>query len=269
MRLPGLSLVFTFLLAAPAALAESFDCVITPAVVVQIGSPVAGLLAEVLVDQGDIVHPGDVLATLHSEVEQKSVELLEIQALSTAEIEAQESRLALAQTRLDRARDLVERNVGTREQLEAAEAEAEVIARERAIAEMRREVAQLEWQRAQAQLDQRIIRSPINGVVTARHLYSGEFLHSDARVVTIAQIDPLHVEAFLSVSLYGAVTSDMVLRVYPDSPVEGMFEARIENIDQVFDAASSTFGIRLSLPNPDFAIPAGHRCQVEIPLQGQ
>lgn len=257
------------LIAAPAAQADSFDCVITPAVTVQIGSPVSGLLDKVMVDQGSIVGPGDVIATLRSDVERKSVELMEIQANSTAEIEAQESRLALAHARLERARDMVARNVGTQEQLEAAEAEAEVIARERAIAELRREVAQLEWQRAEQQLEQRVIRSPIHGVVTARHLFSGEFLHTDARVVTIAQIDPLHVEAFLPVRLYRSVEPDMTLDVFTEPPVEGVFKAQVDVIDRVFDAASGTFGIRLTLPNPGFAIPAGHRCQLEIAVEGQ
>jgi cobalt-zinc-cadmium efflux system membrane fusion protein len=33
----------------------------------------------------------------------------------------------------------------------------------------------------------------------------------------------------------------------------------------VIDAASDTFRIRLLLPNPDNAIPAGIRCSVKLP----
>ena len=36
-------------------------------------------------------------------------------------------------------------------------------------------------------------------------------------------------------------------------------------VDQVFDAASGTIGIRLELSNPDYAIPAGLKCQVRFP----
>ena len=250
-------------LAAPLA-AETFDCVITPAVTVRVGSPVPGLLAEVSVDQGDILTKGQEIARLRSEVEAKTAELLDVQARSTAEVEAQDSRLALAQSRLDRARDLVARNVGTREALESAEAEVEVIARERAIAEMRREVIALEYQRAQAQLDQRVIRSPLDGVVVARHLFGGEYLGTEDSVVTVAQIDPLHVEAFLPVTMFGEVETGMTLIVAPAAPVEGAFPAEVDVIDSVFDAASGTFGIRLTLPNPDRAIPAGHRCLIDL-----
>jgi hypothetical protein len=35
-------------------------------------------------------------------------------------------------------------------------------------------------------------------------------------------------------------------------------------VDRVFDASSGTFGVRLELPNPNGAIPAGVRCKVEF-----
>ena len=254
---------------AGAASADSYDCVITPAVTVRVGSPVSGLLDKVLVDQGDTVEQGQVIARLRSEVESKTVERLELLARSTAEIETQDSRLSLANKRLERARDLYERNVGTREQLEATEAEVEVITRERAIAEMRREVAELEWQRAKAQLDQRVILSPLDGVVVTRHLFGGEFMSTEDIVVTIAQVQPLHVEAFLPVTVYRAVARGMTLKVYPDAPVDGVYDAQVDVIDRVFDAASGTFGIRLTLSNPEGLIPAGHRCQLDLAIAGQ
>ncbi len=259
---------FALMLAAPAT-AETFDCVITPAVTIDVGSPVSGLLDKVLVDQGDTVESGQIIARLHSEVEAKAVELLQLQARSTAGIEAQESRLALAQKQLDRARDLMERRVGTLERLEAAEAEVEVITRERAMAQLQHEVTGLELERAQAQLEQRVIRSPLDGIVVARHLFDGEFLGTENSVVSLAQVDPLHVEAFLPVTAHPMLSPGMTLTVTPEAPLSGTFSAQVDVIDRVFDAASGTFGIRLTLPNPGNAIPAGHRCEVEVPLPGQ
>ena len=61
----------------------------------------------------------------------------------------------------------------------------------------------------------------------------------------------------------------MTLTVTPEAPLSGTFSAQVDVIDRVFDAASGTFGIRLTLPNPGNAIPAGHRCEVEVPLPGQ
>ena len=246
---------------APAAV---FDCIINPAVTIQLGSPVSGLIDRVFVEPGDLVHTGDRIATLRSEVERTTVELVKEQARSTAEIDAHKSRLKLSQSRLKRTEELVRRNIAPREELETAQAETEVINGELAIAEMRQRVALLELQRAKEQLAQRTIYSPVDGVIVERRLFSGEFLHQEAYVVTIAQIDPLVVEAFLPVRLYNDVRPGMTAMVRPKEPVNGVYEGRVIVADRVFDAASSTFGIRIHLDNPDLAIPAGHRCEVEF-----
>ena len=36
-------------------------------------------------------------------------------------------------------------------------------------------------------------------------------------------------------------------------------------VDRLLDASSGTFGVRLALPNPTGALPAGIRCRVEFP----
>jgi hypothetical protein len=35
-------------------------------------------------------------------------------------------------------------------------------------------------------------------------------------------------------------------------------------VDQVFDAASGTIGVRLELPNPELRLPAGIHCRVHF-----
>jgi RND family efflux transporter MFP subunit len=264
--LPGLAAPVTLAIAFTTATASAavFDCIINPAVVIKLGSPVAGLIDRVFVEPGSLVRTGDRVATLRSEVERITVMLIEERARSTAEIEAQKSRLKLSESRLNRTEQLVRRKISSREALEMAQAESEVIRGELAIAEMRQRVNTLELQRAKEQLAQRTIYSPVDGVVVERHLFSGEFLHQEAYVVTIAQIDPLVVEVFLPVRLYNDVLPGMTVLVRPKEPVNGVYEGRVTVADRVFDAASSTFGIRIHLDNPNLAIPAGHRCEVEI-----
>jgi len=247
---------------APGAAARSFNCVITPAVTVKLGSPVSGLIDKVYVEPGDLVYVGDKIASLRSEVERTTVRLMEEQAVSMAEVEAQRARVSLAEKRRDRTRRLVERKITAAEELETAEAELEVLTRELAIAEMRQRVAMMELERAREQLSQRTITSTVDGVVTERALYSGEFLHQEAHVVTIAQIDPLTVEAFLPVNLYDRVQPGTAATVRPDAPVIGTYDGVVTVVDRVFDAASSTFGIRIRLANPGLRLPAGHRCTV-------
>lgn len=248
---------------APAR-AQSFDCIIDPAVTVGVGNAVPGLLEEVLISRGDLVRKGQLIASLASEVERTTVELLTQQAESQAEIEAQRARFDLIVSRLNRTRELAESNVVPQEKLEETVAEMEVVKRELAIAEMRSRIAGLELTRARKVLEQRSIRSPISGVVVERLLFDGEFLGQDGKLATIAQLDPLHVEAFLPVEYYADVQVGMPVRVRPNEPITGIYEGTVTVVDRVFDAASSTFGLRVELPNPDGLLPAGHRCQLEL-----
>jgi hypothetical protein len=50
----------------------------------------------------------------------------------------------------------------------------------------------------------------------------------------------------------------------PERPVGGSYQARVEVVDQMFDAASGTFGVRLTLPNPQRRIPAGLKCKARF-----
>lgn len=80
--------------------AQGFDCLMDPAEVIELGSPVAGLLDEVLVDRGDIITKGQVVARLNSAVEQSTVELLRTRANSTAVIDAQSDQLAMVEKKV-------------------------------------------------------------------------------------------------------------------------------------------------------------------------
>jgi hypothetical protein len=54
--------------------------------------------------------------------------------------------------------------------------------------------------------------------------------------------------------------------VKPDSAIGGTYAATVTVVDEVFDAASGTFGVRLKLPNPELRLPAGVRCRISFDL---
>ena len=131
-------------------------------------------------------------------------------------------------------------------------------------AEHDRLLASLDQIRVEARLRRRTIRSPIDGVVMMRMIGPGEYVYSQAPLAQIAQIDPLHVEVFLPTMLYPDLTVGQSAMVRPAAPIDGEHAAKIVVIDQVFDAASDTFGVRLALANSDFLLPAGIDCTVEF-----
>jgi hypothetical protein len=56
----------------------------------------------------------------------------------------------------------------------------------------------------------------------------------------------------------------MVAEVVMEEPVGGTHAATITVVDRVIDAASGTFGVRLALPNADYAVPGGLGCKIRF-----
>lgn len=127
-----------------------------------------------------------------------------------------------------------------------------------------RRIAELELKRAQESFKTRTIRSPFDGVVVDISVVPGESVE-DRPLLKIARIDPLNVEVIAPVQLLGKIERGMKAKVVPEEPIGGQYIAEVVIVDQVVDAASGTFGIRLELPNPDNALPAGLRCQINFP----
>jgi RND family efflux transporter MFP subunit len=243
----------------------SFDCVMDPADIIQVGAPVAGLLEDVAIRRGMPVAQGDIIAQLESSVELATIGLLETRARNDVAIQAQTARRDLIQFQKERIQTLVERNVASADQLQ--EVEAELVTAEALLAQayLDKEIAGQELARAQQQLAQRTIKSPIDGVILTKNLSAGEFVASNTPIVAIVQLDPLLIEAFLPVELYPEISNGQIAMIAPAVPITDQFEAKVVAYDQVFDAASGTFGIALELPNPDGLLPAGHRCILTFP----
>lgn len=246
----------------------AFDCVIDPSRTVLVSSAVTGLLSEVLVERGDKVVAGEPLARLASGEEQATVALLEARAGSVAQIESQQGQLDLSQSRYDRVKALFDREVATADQMREAEAELTASKSLLELAELNRVLSERELDRARSALSEREILSPIDGIVASREKNVGEFLDQSSHILTLVRLDPLYVEAFLPVDLYGVLALGQTLAVEPAAPIGGRYEATVSVVDQVFDAASATFGVRLSLPNPDQKLPGGQRCKLLVVTPG-
>lgn len=246
------------------ATAEARDCVIEPRTIARIGSSDPGLIAEIRVERGDVVKAGQVLAILDSRIEQLHASLTDIQAGTDVEIRASRARAVYQRLGAQRARELNERKVMSDKNRDEAVMEAEIAKLDVESAEIRQSVAKAEFELAKARLDRRTIRSSIDGIVTEVKMAAGEYVHEQAPLLTIARIDELNVEVFVPVQSFGLIKLGQRAVVLPVEPVGGRYLANVVAVDRVFDAASGTFGVRLRLPNPDHALPAGIRCKVSF-----
>ncbi len=252
--------------AAPAA-AQPLGCLIEPFSVSDLGSPVVGVIEQVLVDRGDAVRAGQPVATLRADVERESVRVAQGRALAQGELKAAEANAELARQKLARAVDLARQEFISAQALEQARAEALVAENRLVQAREQRDIYAREHELARAQLALRTIRSPNSGVVADRYLSAGERVE-EKPIFRIAVIDPLRVEVVLPASLYPVVGKGVEMRIVPDFPGAQPQLARVAVVDRVIEGASNTFRARLTLPNAGSKLPAGLRCKAELaPLE--
>lgn len=262
----SLSLLVAFFMVVSHTVAEqlpALDCVINPFQTVDLASSVPGVLDKVHVEKSDFIKKGEVAATLQSGVEQASVTLAKARAAIVSEVQVSKVNRAFDYRRKERIDALYEKQGVSFDTKDQAAREYDLSKWRVQQALDLKWIRELELRRAEEQLSQKTILTPIDGFVLQTFKVAGEYVE-DQPIMRIAQLDPLHVETVVPIEFYGRILEGMTAQVYPETMVEQAREAVVSVIDRVGDAASGTFGVRLTLPNPNYQLPAGLKCSMKF-----
>ena len=238
----------------------------------QVGSPVTGVVLERRVEEGDVVHPGDVLAVLRADdleaaMREAESALAQLQQSTRPQAQAAlreaEARLAQASREAARRRDLFQRQLIAREAMEQA-VQAETVAR--SAAEQARlaagalaagkpseAAARARLATAQAQLAKTTIRAEVAGTVLTRNAEPGDLVQPGRILFEIARAGATEVlvpldEKNLEVLALGQPAM-CIADAYPSRP----FPAEVGFIAPSIDPQRGSVDIRLTVsPVPDF-----------------
>lgn len=244
----------------------SYDCLIEARQQVDLRASAEGVIEAVLVQRGDTVRKGDLLAKLSSGPEQAALALARSRASMEGELKSAQARIDINRKKWERVDELHQKNFVSANARDEAEAEYRLAQEQLRAAQESRRLAELEVKRAEEVLAQRSIRSPVNGVVVALLLRPGELASSNQKdpILRLMEIDPLNVELILPLTQYGKIKRGQRVRVSPEQPIGGTYTAEVEVVDPTMDGASGTFGVRAKLLNPGTRIPAGVKCRAQF-----
>jgi RND family efflux transporter MFP subunit len=245
-----------------------YSCLIEPSQRVELRSPVEARIDEIHVDRGSEVRRGQVLVELDSAAERAALEGAAYRAVMEGQIKTAESKLTGAKEKFQRRDALVQEKFIAAQDRDDSLADMRVAEAALVEAHDNRRLAAIEERRLQEMLEQRRIRSPVNGVVTERLQHVGEIAQtgeSAKALLRIAQTNPLWVEVVLPLAMHGKLRPGMKASVLAEPPLSGRYQATVSVVDRVVDSASGTFGVRLELPNPKGEVPAGIKCRVTFP----
>jgi HlyD family secretion protein len=167
---------------------------------------------EILVDEGDLVKPGEVLvrldtATFDSQLNQAKLQVASAQervATANFAVVRQQSLLDNAKLEYDRTSKLVAQNALSQRELDtrstslqtntAALAEAQAQLR---TAQQEVEVAKANVQTIQTHIDDATLKSPVTGRVLYRLAEPGEMLAAGGKALTVVNLEDVYMEIYL------------------------------------------------------------------------
>ncbi|MGV3613967.1 MAG: efflux RND transporter periplasmic adaptor subunit [Fimbriimonas sp.] len=117
--------------------------------------------------------------------------------------------------------------------------------------------AQAQVQQARTLLGEAVVRSPIDGVVTARNADPGAIASPGTAVLVVQSIDWLYLVTSIPLEESGKVRQGQSANVTFDALPNRTFVGKVTNINPAANVQSRQIQIRIRLENPDRAIKPG------------
>ena len=205
---------------------------VEPYRIITVSAAEPGVIAEVLVKEGDAVKKGQILAKLDT-------------ATLEAELEIARAEAKLQTTRKQRIEELVTASRATTEELEKARTDLTI--------------KEAQVRKFQAMIETRIMRSAVDGLVSEIKRDPSEAVSAaNPHVLTIVQIDQLTANLFLSPAraLVLKTGTSAALLLDDHTRVSGI----VEFISPVTDPASGTVRVKFTIDNTTGELRSGIRC---------
>lgn len=247
-------------LVEPVTLRETFTGRVVSPQTVQVRPRVSGYIDEVAFEEGERVEAGDLLFRIDPRPYEARV-----QAAKASLAQAQSQR-QLTEVEASRSRQLIQKNMISREQHDQRQAAA---------LNARAQAAEAEATLSSAELDRQYTRitAPVTGRTGRAMITQGNLASADQSVLTtLVSVDPLYVY-FDSNEAEALSTQTLLARGKPLTLNIGLtgetgfpHQGQLDFVDNQINADTGTLRYRAVLPNPNGAFRPGQFARVEMPV---
>ena len=225
-----------------------------------VSAQITGTLTEVLIEEGDRVEKGQVLARLESTQQQAYLAQAQAGARAAQALLVQyQAQLAQSQSDLKRQQDIVARKPASTQSLELAQTQVDT--QTAAVAAQRKQVdvAQANVQAAQVQLDYCTVHAPFTGMITAKAAQVGEIVSplsagggfTRTGVGTIVDMDSLEIEVDVNESYIARVVPKQPAQATLDAYPDWKIPAHVIAIIPTADRGKATVKVRIGIDAKD------------------
>jgi HlyD family secretion protein len=233
---------------------------VEPIRTVEVKSLAGGEILELMVDVGDIVQPGDLLAR----VDPRDVQNAYDQA--QADLEVAEARLGISRAQLQRNEELLAAGVITQQEYEAASLDF-------ATAQSNLVKARTNFDLAEIRLNDVTIRAPLAGTILTRTVEEGTVIQSASQNVsggttlfTMAALEAMRVRTMVDETDMGDLRSGMAANVTVEAYPGRVFSGTVEKIEPQAETVQNVtmFPVIVLLDNSSGLLKSGMNAEVEI-----
>jgi len=225
-----------------------------------VSAQITGALTSVLIEEGEHVKAGQVLAQLDDSAQKASLAQAQA-ALAAARALLVQFQAQLEQARRDNQRnqDLIERKLVSQQALETSQTQVATLSAQVESQRRQVELADATLRGAQVQLDYTTVRAPFTGVIIAKAAQAGEIVSpisagggfTRTGVGTIVDMDSLEIEVDVNEAYINRVQpgqpAQAVLDAYPDWTIP----AHVIAIIPTADRSKATVKVRIGLEQKD------------------
>jgi RND family efflux transporter MFP subunit len=225
-----------------------------------VSAQITGTLTEVLIEEGDHVKVGQVLARLEDTSQRAALAQAQAQLHSAQALLVQyQAQLSQDQRDVKRAEDLVQRKLVSEQAVEQARTLVDTQAAQLEGQRKQIDLAAANVRSAQVQLEYCTIHAPFTGVVIAKAAQLGEIVSpfsagggfTRTGIGTLVDMDSLEVEVDVNEAYINRVLPkqpvDSVLNAYPDWKIPSHVIAIIPTADR----SKATVKVRIGIDNKD------------------
>ena len=205
----------------------------------------------VAVEEGVSVKKGQQVAVIDHDVYLAQV------AAAEANVKASEVELNDAEREKKRIVALFEGGSATEQSRDKAITAAELATARLALAKSNLELAQIN-------LRESTITSPIEGIITTKHIDQGNMIRTGDRIVTVADMETVKVIVAVAEKYGVAVTVGTPVKIRVDAFPERVFENKVYSIYPVLDALTHTIQVEIRLKNDELLMKPGMFARVTL-----
>ncbi len=225
-----------------------------------VSAQITGTLTEVLIEEGDRVQKGQILARLEDNGYRAYLNAAKATASAsiaqTAQVAAQLDQARRDVARLD---TLAARGLVSKQSAEQQRAQSDTLVAQLHAAQRQAQSADAQVAVAQVNFDYTVVRAPFSGVITDKSAQVGEIISplsagggfTRTGVGTIVDMDSLEIDVDVNEAYIGRVKPDMpaeaVLDAYPDWKIP----AHVIAIVPAADRGKATVKVRVALDSKD------------------